>query len=129
MNIVSAFQALASDARSIQSVKEISVKKFETPAVSDFFTVVPNIKGGQQVAGMKSLEYITTLEDGCGGTSQALSFPAISQSWNPRRAKIKIKMCYTEFEGKFTQWALANGYDVHNLQEAEFFDFITYLVE
>ncbi|WP_379964012.1 hypothetical protein [Epilithonimonas sp. UC225_85] len=124
IDVKSAFQQLATDKRAIQSVKDIAVKKYTTPTVDDIFTVIPNIKGGQQVAAMKGIEYVTTKEDGCGGTSLNPTFPALSQEWNPRRAKIKIKMCYTDFEQYFTQWGLGNGYDVHNLEESDFFDFI-----
>ncbi len=128
LNILQTFQNIASDQRFIQDIREVAVQKVFYEDTSNFFNIVPGIKGGQQVAAMKGIEYVTRKEEGCGGTSLSPAFPAISQFWSPQLASIKIKYCYTDFLQKFTQWGLANGYNIHKLDEADFFQFIQELV-
>ena len=124
LNIVSTFKDLATDERAIRDVREIVISRVLSENLRDYFTVVPGIKGGQQVAAMRGIEKITTLDQGCTPTFKTPEIPAITQTWEPSRAAVRIKYCHTEFEAKFTQWALGNGYDVKNLQEADFFNFL-----
>ena len=128
LNIYNAFQDIASDQRFIQDIREVAVSKVFYEDTSNFFNIVPGIKGGQQVAAMKGIEYVTRKDEGCGGTSLSPKFPAISQFWNPSLASIRIKYCYSDFMQKFTQWGLAKGYNIHKLDEADFFSFIQDLV-
>lgn len=128
LNIVTAFESLANDERAIQSVREVSLNKALYEETSNFFSIVPGIKGGQQVAAMKGIEYITKAAAGCGGPSLSPDMPAISQKWEPQLQEIKIKFCYDEFMGKFTQWGLANGYAIKDLAESDFMDFIQELI-
>lgn len=124
LNLVGTFQDIASDQRLIQDIREITRSKILQEELGSIFTIVPNIKGGQQVAAMQTIEYITRANAGCGGLALNVDLPALEQKWNPKRAEIKIRFCHTEFEQKFTQWGLSNGYDVKNLGETEFFKFI-----
>lgn len=124
MELVSAFQALATDERFIQDTKEIVKNDLFYQETSDFFTIVPGIKGGQQVAAMKGFEYVTTKSTGCGGPGISPSFPAFSQFWKPQLQEIKLNYCYTDFMGYFTQWALKNGYAIKDLGQTEFGMFI-----
>ncbi|MFC5046299.1 hypothetical protein ACFSTE_13315 [Aquimarina hainanensis] len=127
-NIHEAFKEIATDDRFIQDIREISVSKVFHEDTNNFFTIVPGVKGGQQVAAMKGIEYVTRKSQGCGGPSLSPKFPAISQKWNPQLVEVKIKYCYTEFMQKFTQWGLANGHKIKDLGEADFFQFIVDLV-
>lgn len=125
VNIVASFKELANSDRLIQSVKEIVKSKVFYEDINNFFTVVPGIKGGQQVAAMRGIEYVTVADAGCGGASLNPAFPSISQKWNPKVASVKIKYCYTDFRNYFTQWALNNGYKIHDLTDVDFVKFIT----
>ncbi|CAA0254684.1 hypothetical protein V2605_03475 [Tenacibaculum maritimum] len=129
LDIHEAFQGIASDERFIQDTREIIQSRLSEQNTSDLFTIVPGIKGGQQVAAMKGIEYVTTADEGCGGASLSPTFPAISQKWNPKLCKVKIKYCFADFKNFFTQWALGNGYDIKKLDEADFFSFIVDFVE
>lgn len=80
MEIISSFKALADDKRYIQDVREIILNERLKEKTEDFFQLVPGIKGGQQVAAMRGLEYITTKSKGCGGAGISPDFPAFSQS-------------------------------------------------
>ncbi len=128
IDIKATFQDLADDSRMIQDVREISVSKILEEDINNMFSIIPGIKGGQQVAALKTIEYVTRSSQGCGGTSLSPKFPSISQKWNPQECEVKIKYCYTEFKNKFTQWGLGNGYKIKDLNEASFMDFIKWLV-
>jgi hypothetical protein len=118
------FTELATDDRLIQQTSEIIKSKVLYEEASELFTIVPGIKGGQQVAAAKTPEYITRASQGCGGNALNPNMPAISQKWNPKLAEVKIKYCYTDFMGFFTQWGLKNGYAVKDLSDTEFMKFI-----
>ncbi len=128
LNIHNTFTDIASDERFIRDIKEVVVNKVLYENTSDFFVIVPGVKGGQQVAAMRGIEYITRKSTGCGGAALTPDFPALSQKWEPQLAEVKLKFCYTDFMQKFTQWGLANGYNIKNLEEAEFFLFIQDLI-
>ena len=124
MNLINAFADINNSDRLLQDLRDAIVQDAITRPAESIFTIVPGIKGGQQVVALKDQEYITKQQVGCDPTFSAFNIDGISQKWNPRSMDVRIKMCYTEFEGAFTQWGLANGYDRRNLQEADFFEFI-----
>lgn len=124
LQIVSSFQEIAGHERLIQDLREAIKNKLFYEDANEFFTIQPGIKGGQQVVALEPLEYVTKKEAGCGNTAQAFSINGITQTWEPQLAKVNIKMCYSEFMDAFTRWGLANGYDIHKLDEANFFQFI-----
>lgn len=128
MELKSAFQLLATDERFIQDTKEIIKNDLFHQPTESFFTIVPGIKGGQQVAAMKGFEYVTVASAGCGGDGISPDFPAFSQFWNPKLQEVKIQYCYTDFMNQFTQWALGNGYKIKDLGETELAMFIQDLV-
>lgn len=128
MNLVNDFKQLATDKRFIQDTKEIIRSRAFMEDTSEFFTIVPGIKGGQQVAAMKGFEYVTTKSQGCGGDGISPQFPAFSQEWNPKLQEVKLNYCYTDFENYFTQWGLANGYKRKDLGQTELAVFIEELV-
>lgn len=128
MNLVSSFQDLADDKRYIQDVQEIIRNRLFYQPTNDFFTIVPNVKGGQQVAAMKGFEYVTKASAGCGGSGVSPVFPAFSQFWDPKLQEVKINYCFTDFMQHFTQWALSNGHDIKNLGTTELAVFIEDLV-
>ncbi|GLB53053.1 hypothetical protein NBRC110019_20930 [Neptunitalea chrysea] len=119
MELKSAFQELATDERFIQDSRDIIKNDLFYQPTDNFFTIVPGIKGGQQVAAMKGFEYITTASQGCGGAGISPSFPAFTQTWNPKLQEVKVSYCYDDFMGHFTQWALANGYAVKDIGQTE----------
>lgn len=124
LNVLQEFKELATDSRFIESTREIVKSKVLYEDVNELFTIVPGIKGGQQVAAAKSPEYITRKAQGCGGNALNPDIPVISQKWNPQLAEIKIKYCFSDFLSHFTQWALGNGYKIKDLSTAEFMVFI-----
>lgn len=124
MNLVDDFRDLATDDRFIQDTREIIKNDLFHQPTENFFTIVPGIKGGQQVAAMKGFEYITTASAGCGGNGVSPDFPAFSQTWNPKLQEVKISYCYADFLGHYTQWALANGYAIKDLGQTELAMFI-----
>jgi len=124
VDIKTIFTELNTDDRLIEQTSEIIKSKVLFEEASELFTIVPGIKGGQQVAAAKTPEYITRASQGCGGNALNPDMPAISQKWNPKLAEIKIKYCYTDFMGFFTQWGLKNGYAIKDLGETEFMKFI-----
>lgn len=119
-NFLTAFKDAATDERFIREAQEIIRSSVFTDNINNAFTIVPNIKGRQQIVVARDIEKISRKEDGCNSVSINPDIPALSQEWDPTRVKVNIKKCYTEFEGAFTQWQLANGYDVHNIEEATF---------
>lgn len=128
MEIVSSFKALATDERFIQDTKEIIKNDLFYQPTENFFTIVPGIKGGQQVAAMKGFEYVTVASAGCGGNGVSPDFPAFSQFWEPKLQEVKISYCYTDFMGHFTQWGLANGYGIKDLGSTELAMFLQDLI-
>lgn len=124
MPLVSDFTDLATSDRYITDLKEIVKNDVFQQDTSEFFTIVPGVKGGQQVAAMKGFEYVTVASQGCGGTGISPQFPAFSQKWNPKMAEVRIKYCYTDFENSFTQWGLNNGYKRKDLTGTELALFI-----
>lgn len=128
LNIISSFSEIAGHERLIRELSEAVKNDLFYEDANKFFRIQPGIKGGQQVVALDPLEYVTKRDEGCGHTPTAFAINGITQSWNPQYAKVSIKMCYTEFADAFTRWGLANGYDVHNLGEADCFDFIKDMV-
>lgn len=128
MGLVADFKLLADDKRFITDTKEIVRSKMFNEPTETFFTIVPGIKGGQQVAAMKGFEYVTKASQGCGGNGISPDFPAFSQFWNPKLAEIKIELCYADFENTFMQWGLNNGYQRKDLTGTEMAVFIESLV-
>lgn len=128
IDIKEAFKQIADDKRFIKDIREIAISKLFYEDTSNFFNIVPGIKGGQQVAALKGIEYVTRKSQGCGGNALSPKFPAISQFWEPQLAEVKIKYCYDEFMGYFTQWGLNNGYKIKDLEETELVLFIQELI-
>lgn len=110
MELISNFKDLADDKRYIQDLRDIVVNDTFLNPTENLFTIVPGIKGGQQVAAMKGFEYVTVKSAGCGGDGISPTFPAFSQRWNPTLQEVKIEYCYKDFEVSFIQWGLNNGY-------------------
>lgn len=115
-NLIDNFKDLASDEVFIQDTKEIVLNKLFQQNTTDFFTIVPGIKGKKQVAAMKGFEYVTTKSQGCGGAGISPEFPAFSQFWDPQPQEVKINLCYEDFLSSFLQWKLKNGYEIKNLE-------------
>jgi len=128
MALIANFKNLATSDRFITDLKEIVKNDVFQQDTSELFTIVPGIKGGQQVAAMKGFEYVTVASAGCGGAGISPQFPAFSQKWNPRMAEVKIQYCYTDFENSFVQWGLNNGYKRKDLTGTELALFIEDLV-
>ena len=128
MGLVADFKALADDKQFISSTAEIVRSKLFYEPTDKFFTIVPGIKGGKQVAAMKGFEYVTKASTGCGGSGISPNFPAFSQFWNPKLAEIKIELCHDDFQNTFLQWGLANGYQRKDLTGTEMAVFIESLV-
>lgn len=128
MGLVSDFKLLADDKQYIQDTAEIIRTKLFHQPTETFFTSVPGIKGGKQVAAMKGFEYITKASAGCGGNGISPDFPAFSQFWNPKLAEIKIELCAADFESSFVQWGLNNGYARKDLTSTTMALFIESLV-
>lgn len=128
MELIQNFKNLANSDRYIEELKEIVLTKLFQQDAEDFFTIVPGVKGGQQVASMKGFEYITKASEGCGGSGISPTFPAFSQKWNPKLAEVKIEICYSDFLSTFIQWGLKNGYQIKDLTGTELGVFIQELV-
>jgi len=128
MGLVADFKALADDKQYIKDTTEIVRTKLFSEPTETFFTIVPGIKGGKQVAAMKGFEYVTKASAGCGGSGISPDFPAFSQFWNPKLAEVKIELCYEDFESSFVQWGLKNGYQRKDLTGTEMALFIESLV-
>ncbi|WP_299153058.1 hypothetical protein [uncultured Christiangramia sp.] len=124
MDLITSFAEINNSDRLLQDLRDAIVQKAITQPADSLFTIVPGIKGGQQVVALKDYEYITKQQAGCDPTFTDFNIAGFAQKWNPRSMDVRIKMCYKDFEGAFVQWGLANGYDRRNLAEAEFFDFI-----
>lgn len=128
MGLIADFKDLATSDRFIQDTREIVMNDLFYEPTENFFTIVPGIKGGQQVAAMKGFEYITKASAGCGGSGISPDFPAFSQKWNPKLAEVKLEYCYADFENSFLQWGLNNGYKRKDLTGTEMALFIQDLV-
>lgn len=128
LNFVASFAEIANHNRLITDLKEAIKNKLFYEEADAFFRIQPGIKGGQQVVALDSLEYVTKKETGCGQDADSFAIDGVAQIWEPQLAKVNIKMCYSEFMDAFTRWGLANGYDIHKLDESNFFQFIQDLV-
>ncbi|WP_233881883.1 hypothetical protein [Tenacibaculum piscium] len=128
MDIINDFRELAKNESFIENTQEIIKNDLFHQPTEQFFTIVPGVKSGQQVAAMKGFEYITTASKGCGGAGVSPQFPAFSQNWNPKLQEVKISYCYADFMGHFTQWALASGYAIKDLGQTELSMFIQDIV-
>ena len=124
LNIKRTFRELADDKHFVQDMKELISNQVFLEDTNNFFTIVPNIKGQQQIAGIHGVQDFTAEVDGCLPNCKSPVFANWSQFWNPKKAGICIKWCYKDFEGAFTQWGLANGYSRRKLDESDFFVFL-----
>ncbi|MGV3695502.1 hypothetical protein [Flavobacterium sp.] len=115
MELIANFKNLATDTRYIADLREIVMNDTFYQPTDSMFTIVPGIKGGQQVAAMKGFEYVTKKSAGCGGNGISPDFPAFRQTWNPTLQEVKLEYCYSDFEQSFIQWGLNNGYQRKNL--------------
>lgn len=124
MELKSSFLTLADDKRYIADLREIVMNDTFYQPTESMFTIVPGIKGGQQVAAMTGFEYVTKKSAGCGGSGISPTFPAFSQFWNPTLQEVKLEFCYSDFETSFVQWGLNNGYQRKDLTGTELGMFI-----
>lgn len=128
MDLITSFTEINNSDRLLTDLREAIVQDAITRPAESIFTITPGIKGGQQVVALRDQEYVTKQQTGCDPTFTSFNIKGISEKWNPRSMDVRIKLCYTEFEGAFTQWGLANGYDRRNLQESDMIDFIKDIV-
>ena len=128
MDLIADFKNLATSDVFIKDTKEIVLQELFYEPTEQIFTIVPGIKGGQQVAAMRGFEYVTKASAGCGGNGISPTFPAFSQKWNPKLAEVKIEYCYSDFENSFLQWGLMNGYQRKDLTGTELAVFIQHLI-
>ena len=104
MDLITSFQEINNSDRMLQDLRDAIVQDAITRPADSIFTIIPGIKGGQQVVALKDQEYVTKQQAGCEPTFTGFNVDGISQKWNPRSADVRIKMCYTELEGSFIQW-------------------------
>lgn len=128
MGLIENFKNLADDKRYIEDLREIVMNDTFYQPTENMFTIVPGIKGGQQVAAMRGFEYITKKSEGCGGNGISPIFPAFSQFWNPTLQEVKLEYCYADFLSSFTTWGLNNGYKRKDLDGTALGVFIQDLV-
>ncbi len=128
MEVINWFNQIKDDKRYVDEIKDVSVRDAVFDNTDQIFTIIPGVKGGQQVASLKAPEYITKKEQGCDNvtfTSFKDTLRGHTQFWNPKRVEISLSACYKEFEGSFLQWALGNGLDVRDLTKGDLASFIT----
>ena len=125
---LSAIKNARNDQRFIDSVADVVRSRTFTDNLSDCYTLVPNIKGRQQLVVARDFEKITKAEEGCTITPDTKDISGYQTEWDPKRVEIVCRMCYKDVDQTFQQWGLANGYDVHNLEEADFFNwFVSFI--
>ncbi|MDA8956155.1 hypothetical protein N9H19_00860 [Flavobacteriales bacterium] len=130
LDVLASFKELANDQRKVSDISELIKSGVFTKDISDFFTVVPNIKARKQVAAVGNMEYLVKKGgSGCNPTFGSKLPPALSQEWDPREVGVNLKMCYKDFETYFTQWALAGGNNISDLSGTDVATYITSIVQ
>ena len=111
--------------RDIRELSEIVTNKFKTSMLSEYFTIVPNIKGGLQVGITVPGEKVTTGPSAPGSVDhQDFDVEAIHQRWDPRQLSVRIRLNYQNLESHFTAWLLGNGHDRVDLRSSQILNWL-----
>lgn len=130
ISILNELKKVASDKKAIEALSDILKEQKNIGKLEEFATIIPGIKGRQQMAIARKIGHITVKEEGCGGEIAELppqNF--IEQWWDPRRVKVALKLCYKDLEGSIMQWSLKNGYDAHHLDGNEYLEWMLFFIK
>lgn len=115
--------------KQIQSLAELTREaELGMPSLKEMFSIVPGIKGKQEVGYVGGFEKITRKDEGCGQAGVQVTVPSRKVIWNPQGFKIHLKECYKDWLNNWLEWGLKNGIKKQDLTTDEYFLFLTDLV-
>ena len=127
-NLISrnSFKELAGKDRLISDIAQITKHEFMNGQLLDYFTIIPNAKGGIPVATASPTEGYITTKSKHSPTPDFVDYnaPVLQQYWNPQVQSVRIRLTYGEFVDQYTQWLLGNGHGVVDLRGTTILQFL-----
>lgn len=99
---------------------------FQNPSINSLLTVIPGIKGKQQIVilGLLDLAGKTKTLAQCAPDASTQVIPDIQKQWNPNQIEDRFPECWKDLLDKFYVWGLKNGIKKPDLTGTDFADFI-----
>ena len=101
VNIVNDLKLVATDERNIGSVKDVVREELFTNDLNQFFTVVPNVKGRQQLTVARALKHFISQQADCSPQFKAIQQDLIKQK--PDRVLVADNCIRMEMGGTCAQ--------------------------
>lgn len=99
---------------------------FQNPALNSLLTVIPGIKGKQQIVilGLLDLAGKTMTTNQCAPDTSDQVIADIQKHWDPNRIEDRFIECWKDLLQKFYVWGLKNGIQKPDLTGTDFADFL-----
>lgn len=113
--------------KQVQSFREAFwTLTFENPSINSLLTVVPGIKGKQQIVILGLLDLVgkTKTMNQCAPDASDQVIPDQQKFWNPNQVEDRFIECWKDLLEKFYVWGLKNNYQKPDLSGTEFADFL-----
>lgn len=111
--------------KEIQSLSEaIFVSGYNTPAVTQLFTVQQGIKAKQQIAILGLLGLVGTKKTNCTITPNSGTIPMSEKFWLPANIADRFEACWADLEASFFVWGTKNGINKADLTDTDFAAFV-----
>lgn len=91
---------------------------YARPDISSIMTIHPGIKAKMKVAYAGQMRKVTKKNVGCNSEPSGAKIPMSEATWDPQELEMWVEQCYTDLDGSFLAWGLANGYNRADLSQA-----------
>ena len=113
----------------VMDFKELIVEDiFEKPAISEFFTIIPEIRSGKKIGIVGEMSAIGRPKGACDTSETDVTIATVEKAWAPCSWGDRLPFCVEDLEDQFIVWGLNNGIKRPDLDGTDYADFINMLV-
>lgn len=117
------FVNIATDERFVQALQEVDVLSYLEGRLEDYFTVVRDVRGRQEIATVTPSEKYTTKYQGDEPTYNDIEVPFIKQVINPVDASLRYRQGYSKYRRKWQDWLVGDQGNSTSFVASQVFDF------
>jgi len=109
----------------VKSLSEaIMTSAFETPALTEFHTIVTGIEAKKQVAILGLLGLVGKKSSGCAPDENPGQIANSEKFWDPEYIEDRFAMCWKDLKDTFFIWGLKKGVKKADLTSTDFANFL-----
>lgn len=101
---------------------------FEKPELTEFFTIMEDIKAGKKIGIVGQMSAIGRPKSACNTDETDVTIETTEKTWAPCSWGDRIPFCAADLEDQFIVWGLNNGLKRPDLTDTDYADFIADLV-